>query len=320
MKMNSSKTLFTMMILISTILTTASNNILMSWMSMEMNLIGFLPMMTKSKKMKDQSMKYLIIQSMASSMFLMSILMNLIIDCPINESVMMMSSMLIKLGMMPFHLWMPMLMNSLSWMNCFLMMTWQKIIPTVIITQMTNLKLMILPMMLSMMISPMVALNQLSIKKILAYSSISNIPMMITAMKLSKLIFIYLMMIYSMINFMLVSMMKTLNLKFLNQMMKQNKLNKLMIMVNFLSMSGLPPMIGFYPKWLIIQMTMKISLMISMSMITASIISTFVYLKMLMPIMLNTIKMIPNKFKTKNEVISMINITGIFLPMILKMN
>nr|YP_010839101.1 NADH dehydrogenase subunit 2 [Raivuna sinica]WGG26898.1 NADH dehydrogenase subunit 2 [Raivuna sinica] len=320
MKMNSSKTLFMMMIMISTILSTASNNILMSWMSMEMNLIGFLPMMTKSKKMKDQSMKYLIIQSMASSMFLMSILMNLIIDCPVNESVMMMSSMLIKLGMMPFHLWMPMLMNSMSWMNCFLMMTWQKIIPTVIVSQMTNLKLMILPMLLSMMISPMVALNQLSIKKILAYSSISNIPIMITAMKLSKLIFIYLMVIYSMINFMLMSMMKKMNTMFMNQMMKQNKLNKLMIMMNFLSMSGLPPMMGFYPKWLIIQMTIKFSMLISIAMITSSIISTFIYLKMMLPMLLNSIKIIPNKIKTKTEVISMINMTGIFLPTILKMN
>nr|YP_010885451.1 NADH dehydrogenase subunit 2 [Tenguna kuankuoshuiensis]WJE88872.1 NADH dehydrogenase subunit 2 [Tenguna kuankuoshuiensis] len=321
MKLNSSNMTFLSMLILTTTMTMSSNNILMMWMAMEMNLISFMPILTKSKKMKDFSMKYLIIQSTASSLLLMSILINLTIECPINESVILMISMLMKLGMMPFHLWMPTLMSSSSWNTCMLMMTIQKLIPVSITLQMIQVKMMLTPMIISMIMAPMVMMVQTSTKKIMAYSSISNTPMMLMSMMNSKFQFLMFMSSYSVITLSITNLMKKLNLIHINQMNSQSKWIKLMTMVNMLSMSGMPPMLGFFMKWIVIQLSMKMSMLLTTSIILSSIISTYAYLNMIIPTMstFSTNKLTKKSLKSE-EFLTMINTTGLPLMMILKLN
>nr|WOW99009.1 NADH dehydrogenase subunit 2 [Dictyopharidae sp. 1 WQW-2023a] len=321
MKLNSSNLTFSSMLILTTITVISSNNILMMWMAMEMNLISFMPILTKSKKMKDFSMKYLIIQSTSSSLLLMSILINLIIECPINESVILMISMLMKLGMMPFHLWMPTLMSSSSWNTCMLMMTIQKLIPVSITLQTTQVSMMMTPMILSMIMAPMVMMNQASTKKIMAYSSISNTPLMLMSMMSSKFQFLMFMSTYSMITLSVTNMMKKMNLMYINQMNNQKKWTKIMTTVNMLSMSGMPPMMGFFTKWIAIQLSMQMSITLTISIILSSILTTYTYLNMIIPTMsvLPTNKLTKKSMK-KEEFLTMINTIGLPLMMILKSN
>uniref|UniRef100_A0AAU8G7W5 NADH-ubiquinone oxidoreductase chain 2 n=1 Tax=Metaurus sp. 1 YLZ-2024a TaxID=3230283 RepID=A0AAU8G7W5_9HEMI len=321
MKLNSSNILFTTMMMTTTIMTMSSNNIMFLWMTMEMNMIVFMPIITKSKSMKDYSMKYLIIQSTSSALMLMSVLINLIIECPINDSIMLMTSMLMKLGMMPFHLWMPSLMQSSSWITCMLMMTTQKIIPIVISLQLSCMKMMILPMMLSMILAPISMLKQTSTKKIMAYSSISNTPMMLISAMSSKSHLMMFTLSYSIITISMMMTMKKINLNFINQMNQMNKINKLMMIINVLSMSGMPPMLGFFPKWLIIQTSMNMSMMITISIIISSIISTFKYMSMITPMMTsNSTKIQSIKTAMNEELMTATNLIGIPLMTILKLS
>nr|QUL61650.1 NADH dehydrogenase subunit 2 [Orthopagus splendens] len=321
MKTNSSTMMFLFMIFTSMFMTISSNMILFTWMTMELNMIVFMPIMTKTKKMKDFSMKYLIIQSTSSSLMLMAILTNLMIECPINESIMLMTSMLMKLGMIPFHLWMPNLFQSSSWMICLMMSTIQKIIPTTITSQMIQTKLIFLPMMLSMMMAPIISINQTSLKKILAYSSISNTPMMLITMMVSKSHFIMFFITYSIINASIMSMLKKLNLNFLNQMNNKPKINKMMILINMLSISGMPPLLGFFPKWISIQMSMQMSMILTTSIISSSILSTFIYMNLMTPILMNSsTKISYMKTLKSEEILTIVNLTGMPLTLILKFN
>nr|YP_010990643.1 NADH dehydrogenase subunit 2 [Klapperibrachys cremeri]WOW99074.1 NADH dehydrogenase subunit 2 [Klapperibrachys cremeri] len=319
MKMNSTKLMFMTILLLSTLMVVSSNNILMSWMAMEMNLFMFLPLMTKKKKMKDQPMKYFIIQSLSSSTMLMSILMNSNSEIPLSTSILLMTSMLMKMGMMPFHLWMPMIMNKLSWNKCFLLSTWQKIAPVNILSQLTEFKLLMLPMCVSLILAPISAIKQLSMKKIMAYSSISNTPWMITSMMISKTLFSIFMFTYSIITFMMMKTMKNMNLNFINQMMTSTNLQKMNLIVLTLSISGMPPTTGFLPKWLILNQLINLSETISVSMITSSIISTFLYMKMSKNFMtsMNLKKKIKKKSKKLKYIIPF-NMLGFPLIMILK--
>nr|WOW99087.1 NADH dehydrogenase subunit 2 [Paravarcia sp.] len=320
MKLNLTKLTMMIFIIMSTTMMMSSNNIFYSWMSMEINMISFLPLLTKSKKMSDQPMKYFIIQSVASSMMLMSILINSMIETPINLSNMLMISMLMKMGMMPFHLWMVNTMQSMTWTNCMLLSTLQKIAPTMIISQTMTIMMTIMPTMLSMFMAPIAAMNQTSTKSIMAYSSISNSPWMIMSMMMSKQMFLMFFFMYSMLTIMTMKKMKESNIMFINQMTSKSMKKKINLIILILSMSGMPPMLGFLPKWMILEKMMLSSMLIPMMMILSSMTSTFIYMKMIsMMVMMSKMTKKTNKEKMEKNFELWINMLGLPMMMILKL-
>nr|YP_010381696.1 NADH dehydrogenase subunit 2 [Augilina triaina]UDL72071.1 NADH dehydrogenase subunit 2 [Augilina triaina] len=321
MLMNSTKMMFLMILTTSTIMVYSSSSFLMTWMSMEINLISFLPIVTKSKKLKDQSMKYFIIQSLSSLTMLLSVIMNLKIKTPINFENLLMMSLMMKMGLIPFHLWIISFMEKLSWTNCFLMNTIQKMTPTLIIPQMINFKITLMPMILSLLVAPIMMLKTNSMKKIISYSSIYNSPWMIYSMFISKKFFLMFFSIYMILNFMLMSKLKFYNIMFLNQITEKNLLTKMNLSINLISMSGMPPMLGFFPKWMILNKMNELSYFISMSMLVSTFISTFIYIKILSSSMMNqTTKKKFFKTKNLNELEIMINFTGLTYFLMLKPN
>nr|YP_010274418.1 NADH dehydrogenase subunit 2 [Pochazia confusa]UJT96862.1 NADH dehydrogenase subunit 2 [Pochazia confusa] len=319
MKMNLTKMTMLMTMMLTILSTTSTTSLLMMWMMMEVNLMSFLPLMTKSSQMKDQPMKFFIIQSLASSIMLMSILMNSMTESPVSSSIMLMSSLLMKMGLIPFHTWVPMIMNPMNWENCFMLMTIQKIIPTIIISQMLTMKLIMLPICLTMLVSPIMTIKQTSTKKIMAYSSITNSPWMVISMMNSSSQFFTFMSVYTLMTMMITKKMKENSIMFINQMMMKEMKKKVSIIINILSMSGMPPMMGFFPKWMILQSTISYSTTVSMSMIFSSIMSTFIYIKMMSPVLMITPMMKKIKLK-KNELENDININlmGTILLMTMK--
>nr|QPN53259.1 NADH dehydrogenase subunit 2 [Lycorma delicatula]QPN53298.1 NADH dehydrogenase subunit 2 [Lycorma delicatula]QPN53376.1 NADH dehydrogenase subunit 2 [Lycorma delicatula] len=321
MKMNLSKMMFIMTMTMSIIMTMSSNSMMFSWMSMEINLISFLPLLKKSNKMNEQSMKYLIIQSMSSSIMMTSMIINAIINCPINESILMMMSILMKMGMIPFHLWVPSIMQMMSWEMCMMMMTMQKMIPTIIATQMTSIKLMMMSMIMSMIMAPISGMKQTSLKKLMAYSSISNSPVMIFSLMISKQQFIFLLIMYTTINLTMMNTFKKNNINFLNQINNQTNLTKMSLMISSLSMSGMPPTMGFLMKWMIMKSTIWMTPMIPLIMLISSILSTFMYLNMMIPTMTKSNKLKMKKLMKKESIIPIIlNLMGIPMMMIFKLN
>nr|UAT98539.1 NADH dehydrogenase subunit 2 [Neoalcathous huangshanana] len=309
MKMNSSNTMFLVILTLSVMMSMSSNNFMTTWISMEINLISFVPIMKKSNKMNEQSMKYLIIQSVASSIMMASMIINSIVNHPINESILMMTGVLMSMGMMPFHLWLPMTMQMMSWKICSMMMTMQKIIPTIVAAQMTSMKLMMLPMAMSMFMGPVAGMKQTSMKKMMAYSSITNSPIMITCLKLSKQQFFLFFSMYSMINIFMINLMESNNINFMNQLNNQTNMTKLSMMTSAMSMSGMPPTTGFLIKWMIIKSSMEMSIIMPMIMVSSSMISTFMYLNMFIPSMMkNTENKIKNKMN-KNTKSTMLMLT-----------
>nr|YP_010381709.1 NADH dehydrogenase subunit 2 [Augilina tetraina]UDL72084.1 NADH dehydrogenase subunit 2 [Augilina tetraina] len=321
MLMNSTKMMFLMILITTTIMVYSSSSFMMTWMSMEINMISFLPIITKTKKMKDQSMKYFIIQSLSSLTMLLSMIMNLKIKTPINFENLLMLSLMMKMGMIPFHMWIISLMEKLTWMNCLMMNTIQKLTPTLIIPQMINLKLTLMPMMLSLLFAPIMMLKTNSMKKIISYSSIYNSPWMVYSMFISKKMFLMSFSIYMFLNLMLMKKMKSYNIMFLNQITEKNLLTKLNLTINMISMSGMPPMLGFFPKWMILNKMNDLSYLISMTMMISTIISTFIYMKILSSTLMNqTTKKKFFKKKDFNELEIMINFTGLTYFLMLKPN
>nr|QUJ09541.1 NADH dehydrogenase subunit 2 [Telenomus remus] len=271
------------------------NNWFFMWILMELNLMIFIPIMIEKKNIKiisKISFKYFLIQSFSSMIFLFSILMNMMFNNLINISIiyfLMMTTMLIKLGMFPFHMWFVKMMNIMSWKNCFLLSTIQKMIPFFIMMNFINknIKIFLLINIFNTIISTIGGLNQNFIKPLLAYSSINHMSwMMVSSITMEKMFLIYLI-IYLLNNLLIMMFMKQMNIKFINKIFytKNSYLIKMLIMMSMLSLGGIPPMIGFLIKWMTIysiynNMILNFNLII---LLITSTVTIFYYLNLFIP-------------------------------------
>nr|YP_009987557.1 NADH dehydrogenase subunit 2 [Perkinsiella saccharicida]QBZ38030.1 NADH dehydrogenase subunit 2 [Perkinsiella saccharicida] len=278
MKLNTSKLIFFNVINMSTIISFSVNNWLTMWILMELTLFMFIPLMSKNK-INDQSMKYFIIQSFSSYLFMFSMLMNSINETSL-DSLLTLISLSMKVGLSPFHLWKPEIMTKLSWKECILLTTLIKITPMILINKIISLKMITLPLIFNLIVGSASGLNQLNLKKMMAFSSVFNLSWMISSFLISKKILLTFLTMYFILNFKIMTLFKENNVIFKNQLLSMNIQFKTKINMLFLSISGLPPLTGFLPKLIILNELMKNSMHISIWMILTSITSIYMYIQM----------------------------------------
>nr|YP_003331367.1 NADH dehydrogenase subunit 2 [Apatides fortis]ACM45050.1 NADH dehydrogenase subunit 2 [Apatides fortis] len=293
------KTFFTSTLVLGTITAVSSYSWMGMWMGLEINLLSIIPLMSNSKNQlaSESSLKYFITQAIASSVLLFSMIllemmeMYMISNYTTSALALMSSSLLMKTGAAPFHFWFPEIMEGLNWINSMIMLTWQKIAPMMIIMNTTQQASMItLSIITSMIIGGILGLNQSSLRKILAYSSINHIGWMLAALTINSSIWLSYFLIYSLISFSLIWILKTHNIFYLNQIfLQKNPLVKLTFMINFLSMGGIPPFIGFLPKWITINALAAINMPLTICMVILTLITLYYYVRTMIPTMtLNT--------------------------------
>nr|YP_010374266.1 NADH dehydrogenase subunit 2 [Deroploa parva]QVD38888.1 NADH dehydrogenase subunit 2 [Deroploa parva] len=322
--MKKSTLLFYLTLIISVMITISSNNWISMWIGLEMNMMSFIPLiLNKSNKSSTEaSMIYFLTQSMSSMMMMMMILMNMMkytIQKEMIESIIN-ASILIKLGAAPFHMWMPEILSKMEWSKCSILMTWQKIAPMMMISNMNNNSLINLSILMSVFIGSLGGINQSSLRKIMGYSSINHLGWMLAINKSINLWLIY-MMIYSMMIIMLSYMFLNYKMYFINQINNYNMNNteKVSMFMMMLSMGGLPPFIGFLPKWITIQtMINNKEMLIILFMIMCSLLTLLYYLRTMTSIYLSsnlTIKWSNNQYNKLLTFSSMI--INLSLPLIM---
>nr|QHZ87490.1 NADH dehydrogenase subunit 2 [Agriocnemis femina] len=286
MKWNLSKMMFLSSMITGTTITISSKTWIMMWIGLEMNLLSFIPLMAQNKNPyeTEASMKYFMTQAMASMIMLMALILS---DMKMETEIpkmMMLTAIFIKMGAAPFHMWFPSVMQGLSWMNCLLLMTWQKIAPMIMTSYLMSTGLLSnLIIILSVLVGAGGGFNQTSIRKMMAYSSISHIGWLLTALIMSMTFWLIYFLIYTLMNIAVIAMMMQNKIYHLKQIfsMKMNNNVKLAMFTSILSLGGLPPFLGFLPKWMIIQNSMtsdnKINIMI---MIMTTMVTLYFYLRM----------------------------------------
>uniref|UniRef100_UPI0031F44EFF NADH dehydrogenase subunit 2 n=1 Tax=Dericorys tibialis TaxID=3139890 RepID=UPI0031F44EFF len=288
---NSTKLLFLSMLMMGTILSISSNSWFGVWMGLEINLLSFIPMLANNKNMmmNESSIKYFIVQAMASTMLLFSILMIQLgspmeWESEIVPSMMISSSLLLKIGAAPFHFWFTEVMGASSWINCLTLMTWQKIAPMMVLSYCIQMSTFMFTItILSITIGALGGLNQTSLRQLLAYSSISHIGWMISSLIVSENIWELYFIIYSMLSLIMVMLFKQTNLFFMNQIYLASNLKteiKFMMFLSLLSLGGLPPFLGFLPKWIVMQSLVENNLTALMAiMVVLTTITLYYYMR-----------------------------------------
>nr|WBK26869.1 NADH dehydrogenase subunit 2 [Bastilla crameri] len=319
---NSSKMFFFFILIFSTLISISSNSWMGCWIGLEINLLSFIPLISNSNNLlaTEASLKYFLTQSIASINFLFSILMKMMMlknfEMNFFLSIMINSSMLMKMGASPFHFWFPNIVEGLSWFNNFILMTWQKITPMIILSYYFNKNFIFMIIMLNAVIGALGGLNQTSLRKIMAFSSINNLSWMLSSILISENLWLFYLIMYSFMISILCSIFFFFNVFYINQLFinNMNSLIKINLLINFLSLGGLPPFIGFFPKWIIINfLIMNKMYFLTFILIMMSLILLFFYIRIIYStFMFNYIKMKWFKMFIKNNKFMMINMFSFF--------
>nr|ACF40662.1 NADH dehydrogenase subunit 2 [Phortica sp. 2 XH-2008]ACF40663.1 NADH dehydrogenase subunit 2 [Phortica sp. 2 XH-2008]ACF40664.1 NADH dehydrogenase subunit 2 [Phortica pinguiseta]ACF40670.1 NADH dehydrogenase subunit 2 [Phortica sp. 2 XH-2008] len=288
---NSSKILFIMIMILGTMITVTSNSWLGAWMGLEINLLSFIPLMSDNNNLTstEASLKYFLTQALASTVLLFSIILLMLknnMNMEINYSyisMIMMSSLLLKSGAAPLHFWFPNMMEGLSWMNSLMLMTWQKIAPLMLISYLNIKPLLLTSAILSVIIGALSGMNQTSLRKLMAFSSINHLGWMISALMISESIWLIYFIFYSFLTLTLTFMFNTFKIFHLSQMFSlffNSKILKFTLFMNFLSLGGLPPFLGFLPKWIVIQqLSFNNQYFLLIILTVSTLITLFFYLR-----------------------------------------
>ena len=247
-----------------TLITISSNSWLGAWIGLEINLLSFIPLIRDSNLISTEaSLKYFLTQALASALLLFRIvLFYLNKNIEIREfnqpfiSIIILSALLLKTGAAPFHFWFPNIIEGLSWNNALILITWQKLAPLVLISYSLNNSLLTISIIISVIIGSIGGLNQTSLRKLIAFSSINNLGWIISAILINEKIWILYFLIYSILTINITYFFNLLKISHIIQLFSmffQSKLIKFFVFINLLSLGGLPPFLGFLPKWIVIQ-------------------------------------------------------------------
>nr|WCB98892.1 NADH dehydrogenase subunit 2 [Bactrocera dorsalis] len=288
---NSAKIMFFFILMTGTLITVSSNSWLGAWMGLEINLLSFIPLMNSNNLTSTEaSLKYFLTQAMASAVLLFAIMMMYLNNYPIIQNnssysnLMIISSLLLKSGAAPFHFWFPNVMEGLSWMNALTLMTWQKIAPIMLISYTTLNTFIFMVIIASTVTGSLGGLNQTSLRKLMAFSSINHLGWMLAAMQASESMWCIYFSFYTFLSFSLTFMFNNFKMFHINQLFNSffnSKILKFILFLNLLSLGGLPPFIGFLPKWLVIQLLVLKSQYVLMTIMTVmTLITLFFYLRL----------------------------------------
>nr|ADD83029.1 NADH dehydrogenase subunit 2 [Habrophlebiodes zijinensis] len=338
MPFNPSFILFSSSLILGTLITITSNSWFAAWIGLEINLLSFIPLLISGSPLSSESaLKYFLTQALASSSLLLTIMIlyfllsfNLMNYFSSPDFFMLLSlPLFLKAGVAPFHFWFPMIIEGMKWNNSFILLTWQKIAPFILLTYFINSSLFfITPILFSAYIGAIGGFNQTSLRKIMAFSSINHMSLNIIRY-INKPISIYNLSPYLHPSHLLVILIfKNFNMNFISQTYSFPNMSfnlKLMIFLNFLSLGGLPPFLGFFPKWMIIlsmiyfNMITLIFWMLMMSLLTLYFYSRISYSTFMFNFSEMKFYLFPN-YHSSNLIIFMTSLSTLGLPLIMLIN
>nr|ASS30718.1 NADH dehydrogenase subunit 2 [Pylocheles mortensenii] len=259
-----------------------------AWTGLELNLISFIPLIiiNNNQYSSEAALKYFLIQALGSAIIIFSASIVLL---SVNMfSMLITSALLLKMGAAPFHFWLPYIMEGLLWPQLIILMTIQKLAPIFLITHLIHLKMssiiIIMSSLLSSIIGAIMGMNQISLRKLMAFSSINHMAWMLVSLMISDSMLIFYFSFYCLISISVMLLFHFQQSYYFNHLMSYSKMStelKVLISASLLSLGGLPPLTGFIPKWILIQeLTTSNMFIMLMVLIPSALIMLYFYLRL----------------------------------------
>lgn len=286
-------------LVIGTLMRISSFNWLYVWMGLEINLISFIPLIISSSVdiETERRLKYFLVQALGSGLLLFGSLVYinypncLILDW--MSTYIILFSLMIKLGMAPFHFWLPHVMSGIRWISCILLSVWQKVGPLFVLSSFIYYSSFYINLIcgLRAIIGGLGGINQTQIRVLLAYSSIGHIGWIFASIIYSFSLFLIYFLVYRLINLSIILLIDFASLKMTN-LIRVKGLSIFIIIILcllFLSLAGLPPFLGFFPKWIVIIKLIEDQIyLLRLVLIFGSLINIYYYLNIFFNIFINS--------------------------------
>nr|APC60841.1 NADH dehydrogenase subunit 2 [Olallamys albicauda] len=302
-------------LIMGTLVTLISSHWLLMWAGLELSMLSIIPiLMDKTNpRSTEAATKYFLMQATASMILLLSIIMTMTftgqwsIIYTNNQTIMLILtlSLMMKLGLAPFHFWVTEVTQGTPLIPGMILLTWQKIAPLSILTQispMINQPLILTSALLSALLGGWGGLNQTQLRKILAYSSIAHMGWMVVVINLNPSISLFNLTIYITLTISLFTTLYTnnnLTSLSLSYMWSTAPPIIIIILMNLLSLGGLPPLSGFSPKWVIIQELVKNNnIIIPTLMAITALLNLYFYMRLIYS---TTLTLFPSTINTKTK-------------------
>ena len=278
----------------------SSNSWFTRWIGLELNLLSFIPIVSSKHNSysSEAALKYFLVQALGSTIILIGATSLIIWKEP--SIALILASLLLKIGAAPAHFWFPTVIQGLSWIQCLTLTTAQKVAPIVLasytITNMSTLLIILVASISSRVVGSLGGLNQTLLRKILAYSSINHMAWILAAISIRIDTWIQYILIYSLVSLSLIAILnfnQTFHFKQISTIPYPGA--KMLSFLTLLSLGGLPPLIGFVPKLIIIKLLAETQNFIWLSiLIGGTLLTLFYYIRL----SITAIVIFTPKFKT----------------------
>nr|BCB63022.1 NADH dehydrogenase subunit 2 [Misgurnus anguillicaudatus] len=282
---------------LGTTLTFASSHWLLAWMGLEINTLAIIPLMAQQHHPRavEATTKYFLTQATAAAMILFAATTNawMVGEWDINNlshplaSTLVIMALALKIGLAPMHFWLPEVLQGLNLTTGLILSTWQKLAPFALIIQVAptiDPYLLSSLGLLSTLIGGWGGLNQVQLRKILAYSSIAHMGWMIIVLQYAPQLTLLALGMYIFMTataFLSFKMSSTTKINTLSPAWAKTPTLMATTALALLSLGGLPPLTGFMPKWLILQELAKQELPLTATvMALAALLSLYFYLRL----------------------------------------
>ena len=166
---------------------------------------------------------------------------------------------IIKVGLFPFHFWVPGVMAGLSWDACFLVSTLQKVVPLYIMVYECPSYLggvVVILGCIRSFVGGVGGFRQTQIRRLLAYSSISHTGWLLVGGVYRPVGAVIYFCLYRIITGVLIYHLSAVEInsyEFSLKGFRRVRVNKLLVLrVLMLTLGGLPPTLGFSIKWVVV--------------------------------------------------------------------
>ena len=244
---------FYFLLFISILMAIRFNSRIIIWISLEINILRFLPIISSGLNIElENSVKYFIVQRWASIIFLMRFFFcNYLFN---RFYLLLIIRMFIKLGVSPFHTWFISILKTCSLFILIILSTIQKLIPLIILNNIyINYIIFYFSIFFTIVFIVFILSRVINLNKLLALSSLGNILWLISRNILSIKLILLFILIYI---YILLGIYIFYNIYYFNIFMQINRINlfdKIIIVIVFISLGGMPPILGFLRKLLILK-------------------------------------------------------------------
>lgn len=251
------------------------------WVSLELLTLCFIPLMyisKKSLKTIERMTSYFVVQGFSSLILILRLVGNEIINYRRVRSMkaLILISIIIKVAAVPTHRWFPQVSRFTRKFSFNLLLTFQKIQPFAFLLIRTPLikSRILFYIFISTTFSSVLNIQQNNIKYILVYSRISHTSWILLAILTS---YEYWLLYFSIYTFRVYILTKTIK-QHSQQIFLLPKHVLLTWRFYIFNLAGIPPLLGFYPKILIIDKILTLHLEILLFVILAgTILDFFIY-------------------------------------------